>query len=145
MMFIMFLTIKKSGFSRFTNEKYLLIYLFIRKEKIMRNIWLFSAFGIFQCIFLCGQSNAGKLTIQASAVVDTIPKNAVIILDPSVVSCYATYVTRGICITRKITGNVVSYGDFLLESGNILIIEEIISVNKEGKQIKLPVRKYVIQ
>ncbi len=116
----------------------------------MKKYFLFIALGVFQIIFLNGQTNARSVDVQSKIISDTIVANSKLILDTNItdtriIRFNATFTRGGISITQTIKGNHFTPSYYGCKSGDIIIVEEIYAKDKTGKKIKLPVRKYVIR
>jgi hypothetical protein len=111
----------------------------------MRHLFFLITVGILLSFSALGQSNQGTSTAQTKVTVDTIPPNSGVFVGENVVSCNVTYIIHGICLSQKICGPFLPRGSLGCKSGDIILVDEIIATDKNGKQIKLPARKFVIK
>jgi hypothetical protein len=122
---------------------------------------LLTVYCALQTIFLTGQICGGIVVMNPTVrvatlrpvviqtnpkvTVDTISSGNRIVLDPAVYSFVACIIIPGgISIERKYNGNALVDYPFL-KSGTIIIIDHIMSGNKDGVPIKYPAKKFVVR
>jgi hypothetical protein len=75
--------------------------------------------------------------------VDTISTGTGFMLDSTVISFVAVIIHKGIATERKYNGNIFVYPG-RLPSGTVILIDQITAI-RNGVQIRLPARKFVIR
>ncbi len=114
----------------------------------MKKYLILLIFTVIQSVSLLGQAKTelkiqnGKFNNQIST--DSIAQGTSVFIGDSVTSFTASIIIPGgLCLEKHYNGNFI-WESFAFKRGTIILVDQILS-KQNGKQIRLPARKFIIR
>ena len=109
----------------------------------MKKVFFLFIFYFFCDSVIHAQSSKSNAGGNSPITVDSIFTNSSVCVGNSVTSFTVTFIRQGICMSKNVIGPC--FFGVAYKSGDIILAENILATDVNGKQIKLPSRKFVVK